>query len=422
MKGKIMALKWIKTKHKGLRFRKHTTRKHGIEFDRFYQYRHTTIDVKTKKKIRVEESLGWLSDGWTEDRCLKEILQIKQSKTTGEGPLTLAEKKKQARKRREAAEAAKVQAESQNITFADVWPKYLDLAKSTKTAKSVLTETISIKKWALPSIGKKRMIDICTLDLERIKKKMLDAGRAPRTAEYLMAMIRQVFNYAIDNGLYAGLNPAKKVKRLKYDNKRLRFLSKDEAANLLDLLKSKNINLHDMSLFSLHTGARAGEIFSLEWNDVDMAAGQITFRDTKNAESRHVYMSDAVKKMLEQRRQTADPNKISYIFPGKNGQRITDISRTFDKIIEDSGINNGITDRRQKFTFHSLRHSAASWLVQAGTPLYTVQKLLGHKTAALTERYSHLAPANLRAVTAVFNDATDKQDAEIISMNGIKQS
>ena len=103
--------------------------------------------------------------------------------------------------------------------------------------------------------------------------------------------------------------------------------------------------------------------------------------------------------------------------PGKNGKKIKDISRTFERIIAESGLNAGITDRRQKFTFHNLRHSAASWLVQAGTTLYTVQRLLGHKTAALTERYSHLAPANLKAVTAVFDKAGNK-GAEVIKMNG----
>jgi site-specific recombinase XerD len=60
------------------------------------------------------------------------------------------------------------------------------------------------------------------------------------------------------------------------------------------------------------------------------------------------------------------------------------------------GLNKGITDRRDKFVFHSLRHSFASWLVQAGQPLYTVARLLGHSTTAMTERYSHLCPDNFR--------------------------
>ena len=46
--------------------------------------------------------------------------------------------------------------------------------------------------------------------------------------------------------------------------------------------------------------------------------------------------------------------------------------------------------------FHTLRHTFTSWLVMAGTPLYTVGKLLGHSTSAMTERYSHLAPNHMQ--------------------------
>ena len=189
-----------------------------------------------------------------------------------------------------------------------------------------------------------------------------------------------------------------------------------EADILLKILKKKNTNLHDMALLSLHTGARAGEIFGLEWTDLDFTDGKITFRDTKNADSRYVFMSGAVKSMLEQRRKEADISKIitSYVFPNRKGHRIKDISRAFEQIIlNDTVLNAGITDRRQKFTFHTLRHSSASWLVQDGTPMYMVQKQLGHKTAAMTARYSHLAPANLRAVTAVFDKHTGVQNGEV---------
>ncbi|MBC2716464.1 MAG: site-specific integrase [Desulfobacteraceae bacterium] len=410
-----MSRKWFSTSVPGIRYREHPTRKHGKKPDRYFMIRYR------KDRKSCQESLGWAStDGITQAIAIERLSEIKRNIRKGEGPQSLSEKRAMEKARREAVEAAQREAATNNITFADVWPKYLELAKSTKTAKSVTTERISIEKWALPSIGKKRLSGICLLDLERIKKKMLDAGRAPRTIEYLMAMIRQIFNYAIDHSFFNGPNPAKKVKRIKYDNKRLRFLSVDEADHLLNLLKSRNIDLHDMSLFSLHTGARAGEIFSLEWTDVDTDTGQITFRDTKNADSRHVYMSDAIKTMLEGRQRTAAVEQTPFVFPGHNGRKISDISRTFDRIVEESGLNDGITDRRQKFTFHSLRHSAASWLVQAGTPLYTVQRLLGHKTAALTERYSHLAPANLRAVTTVFNDATGKQNADVIPMTDKK--
>jgi len=175
----------------------------------------------------------------------------------------------------------------------------------------------------------------------------------------------------------------------------------------------------------VYCAVRGGEIFRLEWQDINIESGKIILRDTKNTETRIVYMSKAVKKMLIRRRDNdkikkkkkTDWNPLNLIFPGRSGKRITSISRTFDRVVEDLGLNEGITDKRYRFTFHCIRHTAASWLVQAGTPLYTVQQLLGHKTAALTARYSHLAPANMQQTAKFFDKLAETDGAEVIPMN-----
>lgn len=241
-------------------------------------------------------------------------------------------------------------------------------------------------------------------------------------------MVRQVLNFAIEHGFLKGENPTKKVKKLKFDNKRLRFLSVAEAETRLTALKAKSKDLHDQSLTSLHTGARAGEIFRLEFSDLHFETDQITLRDTKNAETRIVYMSDTLKKMFierkaaikEKQKKKKDWNSQNLVFPGRGGRPITSVSRTFDRVIEDLGLNEGITDRRQRMTFHNLRHTAASWLVQAGKPLYTVQKLLGHKKYEMTDRYSHPAPGNLRDTAKFFDTmkTTTDKGADVITLNG----
>ncbi|HBT97742.1 MAG TPA: hypothetical protein DEB25_09005 [Desulfobulbaceae bacterium] len=70
--------------------------------------------------------------------------------------------------------------------------------------------------------------------------------------------------------------------------------------------------------------------------------------------------------------------------------------RVFRKAIKDSGLNDGITDRRHKVVFHTLRHTFASWLVQAGYPIVLVSQLLGHSSINVTMRYAHLAPSQAR--------------------------
>ena len=74
----------------------------------------------------------------------------------------------------------------------------------------------------------------------------------------------------------------------------------------------------------------------------------------------------------------------------QNGNEIRKVSHTFNRVVQQLGLNNGITDRRQKVVFHTLRHTYASWLVQTGVDLYTVQKLMGHSNISMTERYAHL--------------------------------
>ena len=68
-------------------------------------------------------------------------------------------------------------------------------------------------------------------------------------------------------------------------------------------------------------------------------------------------------------------------------------------VVDELGLNDGITDSRERLTYHSLRHAYASWAVMAGVPLYVVGKALGHKTTAMTQRYSHLAPDSHRAAS-----------------------
>jgi site-specific recombinase XerD len=89
-------------------------------------------------------------------------------------------------------------------------------------------------------------------------------------------------------------------------------------------------------------------------------------------------------------------NKNDLIFKDKNGQRIGSVSSCFYRTVKDLGLNRGVTDRRQKVVFHTLRHTYASWLVEGGTDLYRISKLIGHSTTSMTERYAHLAQETLQ--------------------------
>jgi integrase len=403
-----MAYKWLSSKYPGVRYRHHPTRKHGAIPDRYFAIRYQ-VDGE-----RREEGLGWASEGWNEKDAALELAKLKRSAKVGEGPTRLVEKRQAAAARREALEAERLKQERENLTFTEFWGgTYFPLSKRDKTQRTWQREQSFFKKWLDPSLGKKPLSKISPLDLERIKRAMADAGRSPRTIEYLLAVCRQVFHLARDRGMFQGEPPTAKVKRPRYDNARIRFLSPDEAARLLTALTEVSADLHDQALLSLHCGLRAGEIFNLTWGDLDLERGQLVLRDTKNGKTRIAFMTERVRGMLAGR---TPGNPEDLVFPAVGGGKRVQISAAFGQVVEDLGLNKGITDRRNRITFHTLRHTFASWLVQGGQPLYSVQQLLGHKTPTMTARYSHLAPDHLQGAVKTIEAASSGSKGKIVSL------
>jgi site-specific recombinase XerD len=117
-------------------------------------------------------------------------------------------------------------------------------------------------------------------------------------------------------------------------------------------------------------------------------------------------MSDAVKEMLQKNFQN---KTMDLAFPDTNGNQIKYMSKTFPRTVSGLGFNKDISDDREKVVFHTLRHTFASWQVQNGMDLYTLQKLMGHKSFQMVQRYAHLAPDNLKKATTIFNKMSTRK-------------
>lgn len=402
-----MAYQWKTTKHEGVRYREHPTRKHGVKFDQYFSIRYR-VDGK-----RHEEALGWASQGWTASKAAQALAKLQEAARVGNGPVTLAEARQEAEAKRQTEEAAREQEARNNVSFAQAWGAYRPIAEANKRPNSNRTEEQLFRLWIEPEIGAKALRAISPLDLERLKKKMTAAGRSARTIRYVLAVVRQVFNTARRLDLFGGESPTSKIKKPSEDNRRLKFLSHEEADVLLAALAKRSPDVHAQALLALNCGLRAGEIFALEWGDIDIERSVITIRGTsrkagtrtKSGLSRSAIMTAAVQTMLEVR---PKGGHHELVFPGRGGKRITQVSDTFNRVVAELGFNDGVEDDRQRIVFHSLRHTFASWLVEGGTDLYTVKELMGHQTLAMTERYSHLSPDKLRRAVKTLEAGIEK--------------
>jgi integrase len=418
-----MATKWIKTTFSGVRYRKHPSRKHGVNWDQYFtiRYKVPTGEKTAKGKditTEKEEGLGWASKGWTAKKAYKLLEELQENRKAGQGPQTLSEK-------RDLAASEREQAEADNVTFGHYFEKtYFPTFQVGRKKSTTCKAKEHFKNWLEPVIGntplkmlkplkkpvqsnKKNIVKMSPLD--RIAKNILDKGRSPRTLQYVMATVRQVWNTARRDGLVDGDTPTRNITKPKFDNRRVRFLSHKEADKLLNALQAKDTTAHNMALLSLHTGLRVGEMMNLKWSHIDAERGLIRVMDAKGGFGRAVYMTKRVKAMFEGMTQ-GEPEEL--VFKSITGKPLKEMPRVYFEVVAALKFNEGITDARQKVVAHTLRHSFASWHVTAGTEIYTLKELLGHSIIQMTERYSHLAPATLQNATKNIERAIKSAEEE----------
>jgi len=246
-----------------------------------------------------------------------------------------------------------------------------------------------------PNLGTIPIKDITPWHMERLKQKLKTKSKSPQTVLHCLSLVRAMFYKAPMWKLYNGPNPVQEIakenkKFLKIPNaSRLQFFSHEQANELLNDLHARNLQLHNISLLSLHTGMRAGEIFGLIWADVDLQNEIVTVRNPKNNELRRVHMTKQVKAMLEGRR-LEKVRLGSLVFTNRKGEKLQEVSNAFARAIKKLQFNKGVTGRRDRLVFHSLRHTYASWLAIQGESLLMIKELMGHKKIEMTMKYSHL--------------------------------
>lgn len=233
--------------------------------------------------------------------------------------------------------------------------------------------------------------DMLTAHRNRLSKKL-----APESVVKCFGFIRRCVNHSS----WPGVNPFSVSRHTKFklprvQNQGLRFLTPDEAQLLLSELKRRSQQVHDQSLFSLKTGIRATEIFTVKGQDIQPDAGVVWFTDKQLKQRSYVKApSDVIKALLSYGRKPDE-----YVFQARDGGRITKgISKSFKRAVEALKLNDGVTDKRNQVWFHTWRHTFASWLAHSGeVSIFELQKLMRHRDIKMTMRYIHLFPDTIEA-------------------------
>jgi integrase len=154
------------------------------------------------------------------------------------------------------------------------------------------------------------------------------------------------------------------------------------------------------------TGMRRGELLSLHWTDVDLENRRLYLRETKNGSLRVLPLNELAFRLLTTLPQST-PGTL--VLDGVDGQKLSVYTR---RLFQRLGIKGA--------SFHSLRHTAASWLVMRGVDLYAVGQLLGHRTPRMTQRYAHLSPQYMAGAVgkldAVFGEVMPENVAAASSL------
>jgi len=266
------------------------------------------------------------------------------------------------------------------VKFHEFAKEYLKWSKTNKKASTYL-RNISIMRGLDKEFEGKNIQDITSWLIEKWKSKRSQKFK-PGSVNRELALLKHIFSKALEWKRIKE-NPASKVKRLKGETKRVRYLMPDEIQTLLSHCEGLLSGLlKPMVTLALHTGARKGEIQGLEGSIVNFDLRLISLMDTKNGERRDIPMNERVRAMLK-----AMEQRGRLIFSNRNGNRIDSCALylAFHEALKGSTIED--------FKFHDLRHTFASNLVmQEGVELNDVWELLGHKKMDMTLRYAHLSP------------------------------
>jgi integrase len=244
--------------------------------------------------------------------------------------------------------------------------------------------------------GDRPLSSITSSDIERYLHGLREGARpvSGATTNRYHDRLSGMYTRAVRLGL-AERNPVRGIGKATEAGGRVVYLTAADEAAIRDQLAP---SLRPLFAFSLQTGLRWSEQAALRWADVDLLAGGLAVRESKNGRLRRVPINSVVASLLVDLGAARTPHSdtSAAIF---GGAAYRTVSRAFvgavgraQAALRDAGAD---ASRLEGYTWHGNRHTFASRLVMAGVDLLTVQTLGGWRTPAMVQRYAHLSPDHM---------------------------
>lgn len=279
--------------------------------------------------------------------------------------------------------------------------------------KGIVTDENRFKNYIEPPFGDKEPKDIAPLDIDRIRVKLLKT-RSPGTVKNIMELLRRIINFGAKKNICPGIGFV--IEMPKLNNQKTEDLSPDQLKRLLTAIEDdSNIQAANLMKMVLFTGIRRGELFKLKWEDIDFERAFICLKAPKGGQDQKIPMNEPTRKLLD----THPKTDSSFVFPGRGGNQRTDIKKQVNRIKENAGLPKDFR------ALHGLRHVYASMLASSGqVDMYTLQKLLTHKSPQMTQRYAHLRNETLKRASDLAGDIikdADNNKKQVVNMLNYKK-
>jgi len=267
----------------------------------------------------------------------------------------------------------------QDWTFSKIFSEYLRLRNKLKGRAN---DIYRFKNYLEKEFANITPSCVTQDDIERFKYNLQNRELKPATIRHVLELLRRLANFAAKNNLCSGLSF--KIQMPKVENYKTEELTNAQLQKLMQVLEEESdIQVSNLVRLALYTGMRRGELFNLNWGDIDFYNKTITVKSDKKGDQPTIPLNEMAEKVLVEHAHTEKGSK--FVFPGRGGKKRTECKRPLLRIRKKAGLPDDFR------ILQGLRHVYASMLVSSGkVDLETLQSLLTQKSPLMTQRYAHL--------------------------------